>query len=90
MSQPPSPSARPIVCPELGSDAGRVTVWLAEVGEEVTAGDRVVEVLLPGLSLDVSAGAGGLLSRIDRRNHQPVASGDVLGWIEPFAAEDGA
>lgn len=86
---PPSPSAVPIRCPELGAERGRVTVWLVEVGEEVAAGDRVVEVLLPGLSLDVAAGVDGVVSRVERRSHREVGSGEVLGWVSPRQKEEG-
>jgi pyruvate/2-oxoglutarate dehydrogenase complex dihydrolipoamide acyltransferase (E2) component len=74
----------PIVLPELGAGGAdvRVSSWLVDLGDEVDAGDRVVEVLLPGATFDVPAPAAGILTGIARPVDSVVRSGDTLGWIE--------
>lgn len=77
-------SLRPITLPDLGSGAQsvRVSTWLTQIGEEVVAGDPIVEVLLPGISFDVEAPVSGLLRRIDCFENEHVTVGNALGWIE--------
>jgi pyruvate/2-oxoglutarate dehydrogenase complex dihydrolipoamide acyltransferase (E2) component len=72
-----------IVLPELGvrNQPIRVSEWLVEPGEAVSAGDRVVEVLVQGITFDVPAPASGMLTRIERARDTEVSAGDVLGWI---------
>ncbi len=74
----------PIVLPELGAgdEPVRVSCWLVDPGEAVLAGDRVVEVLVRGMTFDVSAPAAGVLSRIEKSDNSVTAAGDVLGWID--------
>ncbi len=74
---------QPLTLPELGA-AGqqvRVSTWLTQIGEEVAAGDPVVEVLLRGITFDVEARHSGRLRRIGLFENDLVEPGDVLGWI---------
>lgn len=82
--------AVPIVLPDLGAkqDPIRVGGWLVEPGQSVAAGDRVVEVGLPGIVFDVAAPVDGTLAGIERRPSSVVRPGDVLGWIEPDEPTD--
>ena len=75
---------QPIMLPDLGAGHHqiRVCIWLTQIGEEMTAGDPVVEVLIPGITFDIAAPASGLLRRIDRFENDVVQPGDVLGWLE--------
>jgi pyruvate/2-oxoglutarate dehydrogenase complex dihydrolipoamide acyltransferase (E2) component len=63
MSRPgPKPEARvPVVLPDLGAAPVRVSVWLADLGDAVYEGDRLVEVCTGGATFDVSAPATGRL-----------------------------
>lgn len=74
----------PIILPDLGAGKSPVTIsgWLVDPGDRVEAGDRVVEVLLPGVTFDVPAPAAGVLTRVVAPTDAQVAVGDVLGWIE--------
>ena len=74
----------PIVLPELGAGSGEVRVsgWLVERGDAVEAGDRVVEVLLRGITFVVSVSESGILSHVDKERGALVSPGDLLGWIE--------
>ncbi|GAB4143907.1 MAG: hypothetical protein Tsb009_15340 [Planctomycetaceae bacterium] len=70
--------------PEIGagSQTIRVSSWLVDVGEMVNFGDRIVELLVKGMTFDVSSPETGLLMRIDRSLDAVVQPGDILGWLE--------
>ena len=56
-----------VTLPELGLPPGEpvvLSVWFAEEGDEVFAGDQLVEVLAAGSTLDVAAPATGRLAEI--------------------------
>ena len=75
---------QPLTLPELGA-AGqqiRVSTWLTQIGEEVAAGEPVVEVLLHGITFDVEATHSGRLRRIGLFENDVVEPGETLGWIE--------
>ncbi len=74
-----------IVLPELGAGTApiRVSAWLVEEGESVEFGECVVEVLVPGITYDVPAPAGGVLERIEKQIGSEILPGDILGWLEP-------
>jgi 2-oxoglutarate dehydrogenase E2 component (dihydrolipoamide succinyltransferase) len=76
--------AIPIRLPNLGpgDEDVRVSCWLVDLGDSVEAGDRLVEVLLPGMTFDVPAPESGVVTRIERSYDDIVAEGDILGWIE--------
>lgn len=75
---------QPITLPKLGAEEQpvRVSTWLTQIGEEVVAGEPVVEVLLRGITFDVEAPRSGRLRRIGLFENDLVATGDTLGWIE--------
>ena len=74
----------PIELPDLGTgdEAICVSCWLVEMGEMVVAGDRVGEVLIKGITFDVSAPVSGILSRIEKSLDTRIVPGDILGWID--------
>lgn len=74
---------QPITLPDLGAaeQQVRVSTWLTQIGEEVVAGDPVVEVLLRGVTFDVEAPRSGRLRRISLFENDVVQPGDVLGWM---------
>lgn len=72
-----------VTTPDLGSpEPVRVSGWLVEVGETVRVGDRLVELLMPGVTYDVAAPATGRLIEADAAAGASVRPGDVLGTIE--------
>ena len=75
----------PIELPELGTsgEAVKVCCWLVETGEDVDAGDRLVEVLIRGVTFDVASPTAGTIVRIEKSLNATVSTGDVLGWIVP-------
>jgi pyruvate/2-oxoglutarate dehydrogenase complex dihydrolipoamide acyltransferase (E2) component len=72
----------PITVPELGSDRAAFSLWHVQVGDRVTEGDRVAELLIPGAVFDVSAPATGVLAERTVQPNDPLTTGQVLGAIE--------
>lgn len=71
-----------IVLPELGSPRATFSLWHVRVGDRVVEGDRVAEVLIPGLAFDVSAPASGRLAEASAAPNDPLTPGAVLGVID--------
>ncbi len=71
-----------IVVPEVGVAAPQLSVWYARPGEQVYAGDRVVELLLGAATFDIAAPCSGRLVERSAWPHDHVAAGQVLGYIE--------
>lgn len=68
--------------PDLGSADAVVSLWYVRPGDPVYEGDRVVEVLIPGLTFDVPAPVSGRLRECLLLPRDPVAPGQVIGTIE--------
>lgn len=79
---PPS-AEHTITVPDIGAGPLRVRVcsWLAELGETVHEGDRIVELSLPGMTFDINSPADGQLISIDKTLGSEVHPGDVLGKL---------
>lgn len=77
----------PITLPDLGAARVVLSLWHVRPGERVYAGDRVVEVLIPGAVIDVSAPATGTVRDQLARTNDVLAAGQVLGTIEPEGGE---
>lgn len=71
-----------------GEEAIRVSTWLVDVGEAIEPGERLVDVLIPGVSFSVASPAAGRLVKIERMTDSFVRPGDVLGWLEPASSTD--
>lgn len=80
----------PIVLPELGAEHEpiRVSTWLVDLDEDVELGERLVDVLIPGVSFSVASPSSGRLAKIDHPSNSLVKAGDVLGWLKPQAASE--
>jgi len=77
--------ATPILVPPMGCPNQDliVSLWLVRVGEQIIAGDRVIELLIPGITFDVESPCSGTISSCDCQSGAKVREGKVLGWIEP-------
>lgn len=75
--------------PELGESIVEATVlsWLKELGDEVTAGDAVLELETDKVNVEVIAESGGVLERIDAQAGQTVQVGEVIAVIGEAAAK---
>jgi pyruvate/2-oxoglutarate dehydrogenase complex dihydrolipoamide acyltransferase (E2) component len=77
----------PIRISDLGCEA-RFSGWFVSPGERVRDGERIAEVLIPGVAIDVVAPAAGVLTDGGRKRSEPLAAGDILGTID--TANEGA
>jgi 2-oxoglutarate dehydrogenase E2 component (dihydrolipoamide succinyltransferase) len=70
-----------LVLPELGlgSREASASLWLVDLGGEVTAGDRLLEVLAGSVTIDLPAPASGTLVEL------LVSEDDVLSVGQPLA-----
>jgi pyruvate/2-oxoglutarate dehydrogenase complex dihydrolipoamide acyltransferase (E2) component len=72
----------PVILPDLGASPVRLSLWFAEPGDAVFEGDRLVEVVAPGATFDVSAPATGRLAERLAWPRDLLAAGQVLGVVE--------
>ena len=73
-----------LVLPDLGLGDRPVTVslWLVELGSDVTEGDRVVELASDGVTVDLPAPASGKLVETFVGEDDEVQIAQILGVIE--------
>lgn len=73
---------RSILLPDLGADAAVLSVWFVSPGDQVFAGDRLVEILAGGATFDVSSPATGLFVEKLALPDDRVQPGQILGMVE--------
>lgn len=81
-----------VILPDLGTGPDVpivVSHWFAERGDEVWAGERLVEVLVGPATFDVPAPSTGQLAEIREHEDERVAPGDVLGLVAVTDGQDG-
>ncbi len=71
----------PIKLPDTGEPA-RFSTWFVRLGESVREGERMAEVLIPGVAIDVLAPCDGVLADTTILERQSLAPGDTIGSIE--------
>jgi 2-oxoglutarate dehydrogenase E2 component (dihydrolipoamide succinyltransferase) len=73
-----------LVLPDLGLGAQEtvVSLWLVRAGSEVSLGDRLIEVLADGVTVDLSAPASGVVVEMLVAEDEPIRVGQMLGIIE--------
>ena len=76
-----------IVVPELGESVveARVAKWLKKAGEQVAAGDPLVELETEKIDLEVSADRAGVLQSIAHAEGADVKVGEVLAVLDDSA-----
>ncbi len=77
-----------IVVPELGESVveARVAKWLKQQGDQVAAGDPLVELETEKIDLEVSADRAGVIGEIKHQEGADVKVGEVLAILEESAA----
>src|SRR5438876_1032467 len=75
--------------PQLGESVVEATVgsWLKREGEQVAAGEPLVQLETEKVNVEVAAERAGVLERIAHQEGDTVAPGDVLATLEDGAAE---
>ncbi len=76
-----------IVVPELGESVveARVAKWLKKQGDQVSAGDPLVELETEKIDLEVSADRAGVIASIKHQEGADVKVGEVLAVLEESA-----
>ena len=72
-----------LTLPNLGVDDVPIvaTTWLVELGEEVTEGDRMLEVVAGSVSVDLPAPASGILAEVWVEEDEQVKTGQLLAVV---------
>ncbi len=73
-----------IVVPELGESVveARVAKWLKKEGDQVSAGDPLVELETEKIDLEVSADRAGVIASIKHQEGADVKVGEILAVLE--------
>jgi len=72
----------PILLPDLGVANPAVSLWLVEVGAEVSEGDRLVEIVADSVTVDLPAPTTGVLAETLVTDDDRLEVGQLLGIIE--------
>src|SRR4030088_2016219 len=74
--------------PTLGESIVEATVgaWLKREGDQVEAGEALVQLETEKVNVDVAADQAGVLGKITRKEGETVHPGDVLATIDEGAA----
>ena len=72
----------PLVAPDVGGAGVMLSLWLVAEGSEVVEGDRVVELVTGGATVDLGAPVTGRLVAQRVEEDAAVAPGDVLAEFE--------
>ena len=75
--------AAEIHVPELGESVADATVgrWLKQEGDQVSAGDALVELETDKINFEVEAEQDGVLESISKGEGETVNVGEVIGTI---------
>lgn len=75
----------PIIVPDQFSDSASCTisVWFVEEGESVRQNERLYELLIPGMSVEIVAAQSGTLVEVVHYRNATVEAGDIIGWVLP-------
>lgn len=78
-----------IKVPDMGESVidATITKWLRSEGEQVAAGEPLVELETDKVSLEVSSPQAGILQKIAHQAGETVAVGENLATLEPLGAE---
>lgn len=70
-----------VTLPELGEDAGdkaKVSFWYVDTGEQVSAGDNLVQMLTDKATFDVPSPADGTMKEHRADEDDEVSVGEVI------------
>jgi pyruvate dehydrogenase E2 component (dihydrolipoamide acetyltransferase) len=73
-----------VLMPQLGNEIeeAQVDAWLKTVGDHVEAGDQLVAVTTPKVTIEIEAPVGGTLKEILVEADELASVGAVLALIE--------
>ena len=73
---------RPILLPDLGVRSAILSVWFVNPGDQVYAGDRLVEILAGGATFDVPSPANGQFVERLALPDDVLQPGQILGVVD--------
>jgi 2-oxoglutarate dehydrogenase E2 component (dihydrolipoamide succinyltransferase) len=81
-----------IKVPEMGESIIEATIsnWIKREGDQVRAGEPVVELETDKVNLEVSAPQNGVIERIERHEGDNVVVGEVIAVLSPSGEETSA
>lgn len=68
---------------DWGTASVQIVNWLVEPGEDVLAGDLLVEVGMPGVVGDVRSPTDGRVQEICHTEGEWITTATTLGWLSP-------
>ena len=79
-----SPEKNELILPELGMGDTpiRASLWLVSADSEVTQGDRLLEIVTGGTTIDLPAPVSGRLTELLVDEDEPLFVGQTLAIIE--------
>lgn len=74
----------PLIMPQLGTeiDEAQIDEWLVEVGDMVEAGEQLVLITTPKLSMELESPAAGVVKEIRIPADELAAVGAILAIID--------
>jgi pyruvate/2-oxoglutarate dehydrogenase complex dihydrolipoamide acyltransferase (E2) component len=73
----------PIVMPQLGNEIeeAQIDEWLKQVGDSVRAGEQILTITTPKLTMEIEAPVSGVLKEIRVEADELASVGATLGVI---------
>jgi pyruvate/2-oxoglutarate dehydrogenase complex dihydrolipoamide acyltransferase (E2) component len=74
----------PVLMPQLGNEIeeAQITEWLKKVGDSIAAGEPIVSVTTPKVTMEIEAPANGKVKEIKVAVDELAKVGDTLAVIE--------
>jgi pyruvate dehydrogenase E2 component (dihydrolipoamide acetyltransferase) len=74
----------PIILPQLGNEIeeAQIDQWLKAIGDDIAAGEPIVTITTPKLTMEIEAPASGRLKEIKVAAEELAPVGATLGVIE--------
>lgn len=81
-----------ITLPEIGEGVTEATIvqWNVEIGEQVTTGSVIVEIMTDKVNIEVEAQHAGTITEILHGNDEEVRIGTVIARLEPATTGEAA
>lgn len=75
--------ATEVLMPKLGAtmESGRIMKWFKQLGENVDAGDPLVEIMTDKINIEVEADTTGVLTKIIYQEDEEADVGEIIGYI---------
>jgi pyruvate/2-oxoglutarate dehydrogenase complex dihydrolipoamide acyltransferase (E2) component len=76
----------PVRLPQLGDPRAVLSAWYIRDGDRVCMGDRIAEVMIPGVTFDIPAPTTGQFRERSALPGDVLTLDHILGWIEEDSA----